>query len=68
MEFLAIWELLYPLYCALREELQKKNIAYEGMIFRDVAEKALSKKLNNMPYRRIVFIGLNYEEVYLHCL
>ena len=59
MEFLAIWELLYPLYCALREELQKKNIAYEGMIFRDVAEKALSKKLDNIPYRRIVFIGLN---------
>ena len=59
MEFLAIWQLLYPLYCALREELQSKSLAYEGMIFREVAEKARSKELDNIPYKRIVFIGLN---------
>ncbi|MCH5327737.1 MAG: PD-(D/E)XK nuclease family protein [Coprobacter sp.] len=59
MEFLAIWQLLHPLYLALRDELHRKGLAYEGMIFRAVAEKAQAKELGPVPYRKIVFIGLN---------
>ena len=36
-EFLKFWELLYEIYCAYRERLLGKKLAYEGMICREVA-------------------------------
>ena len=63
MRFLQIWNILGPLYAALREDLASRGIAYEGMITREVAgmadshderiDEALSK------YDRIVFVGHN---------
>lgn len=57
--FLEIWEVLYQLYNTLRDELRKKGLAYEGMIFREVAEKALRKENLGVDFEKIVFIGLN---------
>ncbi len=38
-EFLGVWTLLNDIYAEFRNTLREKNLAYEGMIFRDVAEK-----------------------------
>lgn len=58
-DFLATWEILYPLYKAFREDLESDNSVYEGMIFRDVAERILRKKALDLPKGKIVFVGLN---------
>lgn len=58
-EFIEMWEVLFELYTALRETLSLRGLAYEGMIFREVAEKAKSKEDLNLPFEQVVFIGLN---------
>lgn len=58
-EFIQLWELLYPLYTRFREELERQHIAYEGMAFRQVAEKLKSGIAIGLPDTRLVFVGLN---------
>lgn len=58
-DFLQIWEILYPIYLALREQLKEKGIGYEGMIFRDVAERAKAKEPLNFRFSEYVFVGFN---------
>ncbi|MBP1616390.1 MAG: hypothetical protein H6Q14_217 [Bacteroidetes bacterium] len=58
-DFLEIWEVLYSLYDSFRERLRTEGLAYEGMIFRDVAEKAKRLELPSLAFKRLVFIGLN---------
>ena len=58
-EFLEMWQVLFELYSGLRENLQQRGLAYEGMIFREVAEKAKAKEDLQLPFDRIVFVGLN---------
>lgn len=64
--FLKLWNLLYPLYVRFRERLQEKGMAYEGMVYRDLAGKLNA----GTPVRDIleavfpdtgqyVFVGLN---------
>lgn len=61
--FLKMWNSLYPVYLAFKDGLEKKGLAYEGMIYRDVAERltkgddALYGMLDK--YESIVFVGLN---------
>ncbi|MDR3060062.1 MAG: PD-(D/E)XK nuclease family protein [Prevotella sp.] len=58
-DFLEMWEVLFQLYTQLHKQLQKKSLAYEGMIFRDVIER-VSKDIDyDLPFEKIVFIGLN---------
>ncbi|MBQ7221863.1 MAG: PD-(D/E)XK nuclease family protein [Bacteroidales bacterium] len=61
--FRSTWKLLRQLYANYKRVLRKKGIAYEGMIFRDVAEK-IQKESDSVtarlrPFKGIVFIGLN---------
>lgn len=56
--FISIWNILYKLYCSVREELINSGKAYEGMIMRDVAEIAASGKLET-EYSGVVFVGFN---------
>lgn len=58
-DFLSTWQILYPLYQAFRTELQAENSVYEGMIFRDVAERILHKEALDLPNGKIIFVGLN---------
>lgn len=58
-DFLEMWEVLYELYNTLRIQLKAKGLAYEGMIFREVTEKALNKEDLDIPFEKIVFVGLN---------
>ncbi len=64
--FKAAWEVLYPLYNDFREELRKEGLAYEGMIFREVADSLASggdqsKKIKEhlTQYKKYVFVGFN---------
>ena len=35
--FVKLWNILYPLYTSFRERLSAKNMAYEGMVYRNLA-------------------------------
>ena len=61
--FLRIWNILLPLYKDFRSRLREKGMAYEGMVYRDLAERGepvcyvLSKVFPTA--KKFVFIGLN---------
>jgi hypothetical protein len=57
--FIGIWSVLFDLYTGFREELRKKNLAYEGMIFRDLAEKSIDLQKNDERWDMVHFIGFN---------
>jgi len=71
-EFLEIWQILYELYDKFRTKLSEDGLAYEGMVFREIAEKAKRKEDMNLPFERLVFVGLNAhstsEEIFLRYL
>lgn len=58
-EFLEMWEVLFELYTRLRDNLRSRGLSYEGMIFREVAEKAIAKSEMKLPFAKLIFIGLN---------
>ena len=64
-KFLGIWNLLYPLYTGFRERLASKGIAYEGMVYREFAERLKKESAVDVLPRRFpetdkfVFVGLN---------
>jgi hypothetical protein len=58
-DFRATWEILYPLYEQFRNELLSKNEAYEGMIFREVAERMQRREAIETGFSRLIFIGFN---------
>ena len=58
-DFLEMWEVLFQLYTSLREQLQSKGMAYEGMIFRDVTERLANDIDYKLPFEKVIFVGLN---------
>lgn len=58
-EFLAVWEVLLAIYSEFKESLAQDKIGYDGMIFREVVEEAKAGKEFALPYKKIVFVGLN---------
>lgn len=58
-DFLEMWEVLFQLYSILREQLHTIGQAYEGMIFRDVIEKVAKNSDYQIPFEKIIFVGLN---------
>lgn len=64
--FLQVWNILYPLYQDFRSRLRAQGMAYEGMVYRDLAERlkggeAVADVLAAVfpQVRRYVFVGLN---------
>ena len=62
--FLHIWNLLYPLYQKFNEVLMEKGLAYEGMVYRGLAQKASSSIIEDIlsevySCKSYVFVGLN---------
>ncbi|MBR5106922.1 MAG: PD-(D/E)XK nuclease family protein [Bacteroidales bacterium] len=64
--FLQVWNILFPLYKDFRDRLRTQGMAYEGMVYRDLAERlkggeavadVLSAAIPNA--QRFVFVGLN---------
>lgn len=52
------WEMLYPLYTALREALLRDGLAYEGMLHREVLEH-WDKISYERFHEQYVFLGFN---------
>ncbi|MDO5572288.1 MAG: PD-(D/E)XK nuclease family protein [Bacteroidales bacterium] len=57
--FAKTWEMLYEIYDKLRVSLKNEGLAYEGMMFRDVVENLENLKDETIPYKKIIFVGLN---------
>ena len=64
--FLQIWNILFPLYRNFRGRLREKGLAYEGMVYRDLAERlkggeSVADVLSAVfpQVHRYVFVGLN---------
>ena len=57
--FIGLWSVMNDLYRNFREELRKKNLAYEGMIFRDIAERSDAEIVKNADWDMVHFIGFN---------
>ena len=63
--FLQIWNILLPLYTDFRESLRAKGMTYEGMVYRDVAERLQEESAVDVLGRcfpadtTFVFTGLN---------
>lgn len=63
--FLMIWDMLLPLYLKYNEHLRSRNMAYDGMVYRGLAEKIASIPASDFfreAYPRcvkFVFVGLN---------
>lgn len=58
-QFLAVWQVLYDLYEEFCATLAAEGKGYEGMIFREVVESMERGESPDLPYERIVFVGLN---------
>lgn len=58
-EFVSLWSLLHRLYCGLRESLTDQNLAYEGMIFREMAENRKDEFYSEIGWELVHFIGFN---------
>lgn len=63
--FLQIWNILYPLYVNYNKSLADKGMAYEGMVYRSLAERLKSRSVEDV-FQEIfhegttfVFVGLN---------
>lgn len=57
-KFLETWEKLHDIYTVFQSNLRRQNIAYPGMIYREVAEKIDRKELSDSA-TRYAFIGFN---------
>lgn len=54
--FIGVWERLFNIYTEFKKSLRCENLAYEGMLYRDVIENSDNIKL---PHDKYVFIGFN---------
>jgi CRISPR/Cas system-associated exonuclease Cas4 (RecB family) len=58
-EFSSVWSILNAIYEGFRRSLKEKNLAYEGMIFRDVIEGPGMEKLTAIKWESVHFAGFN---------
>ena len=57
--FISVWSILSDLYSRFKGSLRSQNLAYEGMIFRDVAENYQSETYPELKWAKVHFIGFN---------
>ncbi|MFH2141197.1 MAG: PD-(D/E)XK nuclease family protein [Bacteroidota bacterium] len=57
-DFISIWQILAKLYKNFNAVLLDKKIAYEGMIYRKVADQIKNEGLS-CNYSKIIFLGFN---------
>ena len=66
-QFLALWQILYQLYMEFRNALAVEGKGYEGMIFREVVEELQKGVTLELPYKKVIFVGLNALSVSEEC-
>jgi hypothetical protein len=57
--FISVWSVLNDLYTEFRSSLRNQNLAYEGMIFRELAESEDDKFISDNHFDVFHFIGFN---------
>ena len=63
--FLTVWQILLPFYNSFRERLLAKGMAYEGMVYRSLADRLREESAADIlsvafpASRGFVFVGLN---------
>ncbi len=63
--FLMIWNILYPLYMNFNEALEAEGMAYDGMVYRRMAERLRGEAAADVcggilnDSESVVFVGLN---------
>ena len=63
--FLQIWNILGPLYERFRASLKERGLSYEGMVYRDLAERIRTEAATDIVRKafprsgRFIFVGLN---------
>lgn len=55
-KFMALWEVLGPLYQAFHNRLKSQGLATDGMFYRHAAEHLADISL---PFKRYIFVGFN---------
>lgn len=53
--FLKMWSRLYDVYAAYKQHLDAQGLAYEGMLYREVADRPTL----SLPHKHYVFVGFN---------
>ena len=57
--FISIWSVLFDMYTSLKSSLREHGLAYEGMIFRDLAESVQMNNATGKEWDMVHFIGFN---------
>jgi len=58
-EFISIWNVLLEIYRLFNNHLNQSGIAYEGMIYRKVAEMLTDTQKIDFQHKKYVFAGFN---------
>ncbi|MBR5324035.1 MAG: PD-(D/E)XK nuclease family protein [Muribaculaceae bacterium] len=62
-EFVSLWKTMYELYQGLKDDLEKKGCAYNGMMLRSIIESISAGKITKedikLRYKKVVFVGFN---------
>lgn len=58
-KFIGIWIKLAEIYHQFKALLNQDNIAYSGMIYRELAEGLTESNLEELPAKKYAFIGFN---------
>lgn len=59
-EFIATWKILHGLYERFRMALSNENLAYEGMLMRELTDKLTrDERIEWMEGKQFVFVGFN---------
>jgi len=58
-KFIGIWVKLAEIYHQFKASLKRDEIAFSGMIYRDVAEALSESHLTELPAKKYVFVGFH---------
>ena len=58
-EFVSLWEVLYKIYSGFKNKISNEGLAYEGMLYRQVAEKIKNKQNPELKYSAYIIVGFN---------
>ena len=58
-EFLKLWKILYPVYKGFRKKLEEAGIAYDGMLYREIAERVMAGQELVSETEKYYVVGLN---------
>ncbi|MEE4198508.1 MAG: PD-(D/E)XK nuclease family protein [Bacteroidales bacterium] len=58
-DFISIWKVLPAIYKKLNSRLKQSGIAYEGMIYRQVARAIEGKETLHLSHGKYIFVGFN---------